>query len=233
MKVKIWSDVRCPFCYIGKHKFEAALERFSHKAEIEVEWKSFELDPSLRTQTQINALDHLAKTKGISRPEVEQMTQYAAQAGMEVGLELNFDQSVVANSFQAHRLVQLAKSRGLGNEIEEELFKAHFTNGLNIDDTEVLVQLGVAAGIKEDEVLEVLSSDAFADAVRRDQAEAQSLGVRGVPFFVFNDKYGVSGAQPVETFLGALNQSWDEYAKSTQPIMFEDGPSCSADGDCL
>lgn len=233
MKVKIWSDVRCPFCYIGKRKFESALEQFPQKDQIELEWKSFELDPSLRTQTQINALDHLAQAKGISRPQVEQMTQYAAQAAKEVGLELNIDRSVVANSFQAHRLIQLAKTKNRGSEIEELLFKVHFTDGLNIDDADVLRDLGVSAGLDEAEVDRVLQSDEFGEEVRKDQMEARSMGISGVPFFLFNDKYGVSGAQAVETFLGALQQSWDEYAKTNQPIMFEEGPSCSSDGECL
>lgn len=233
MKVKIWSDVRCPFCYIGKRKFESALEQFPHKDNIEVEWKSFELDPTLRTEPGVNALDHLASQKGISREQIDQMTGYAAQAGRQVGLTLNFDKSVVANTFQAHRLVQLAKTKGLGSEIEELLFKAHFTDGLNIDDAEVLRDLGVSAGLEAEVVNRVLQSNEFDDEVRKDQMEARSMGISGVPFFLFNDKYGVSGAQAVETFLGALQQSWDEYAKTNQPVMFEEGPSCSADGECL
>lgn len=233
MKVKIWSDVRCPFCYIGKHKFEAALEQFPHKDQIEVDWRSFELDPYLKTDPNLNTLDHLAAIKGLDREQVEQMTEYSTQAAREVGLELDFQDSVVANSFNAHRLMQFAKTRNLGNEIEELLFKAHFSRGQNIDDPEVLTELGVSIGLEEANVREVLSTDAFTSEVRQDQAEAQSMGIRGVPFFVFNDKYGVSGAQPIETFLGALQQSWTEFEDSKKPLMFEEGPSCSADGDCL
>lgn len=233
MKVKIWSDVRCPFCYIGKHKFEAALAQFPHRDQIEVDWKSFELDPYLQTDPEVNAVEHLAMQKGISREQASQMTGHAAQAGREAGLELDFDRTVVANSFNAHRLMQMAKSKGLGNEIEEALFRAHFTEGVNIDDRAVLTGLGVSVGLEKNEVEEVLSSDTYGDAVRKDQTEAQALGIRGVPFFVLNEKYGVSGAQPVETFLGALQQSWDEYEKTKQPIMFEEGPSCSADGECV
>lgn len=233
MKVKIWSDVRCPFCYIGKHKFEAALEQFPQRDQIEVEWKSFELDPYLQTDPEMNALDHLAVQKGISREQASQMTSYAAQAGRQVGLDFDFERSVVANSFNAHRLVQMAKSKGFGNEIEEALFKAHFTDGANIDDRTVLTEMGVLVGLGKNEVEAVLASDTHGDDVRQDQAEAQALGIRGVPFFLFNDKYAVSGAQPVETFLGALQRSWDEYEKTKQPIMFEEGPSCSADGECV
>lgn len=232
MKVKIWSDIRCPFCYIGKRKFEDALEQFSHKEQIEVEWRSFELDPYLQTDPDVNALDHLTAQKGINREQVDQMTQHAAMAGEQVGLELNFESSVVANSFNAHRLIQFAKTRGLGNEIEEQLFKAHFSDGQNIDDQDVLASIGSAIGLEESEVREMLATDAFTREVRKDQDEAQSLGIRGVPFFVFNEKYGVSGAQPIEAFLGALQQSWSEYEDLTKPVMIDDGPSCLADGEC-
>ncbi|HLT94289.1 MAG TPA: DsbA family oxidoreductase [Membranihabitans sp.] len=233
MTITIWSDIRCPFCYIGKHKFEAALEKFPHKDEIKVEWKSFELDPGLKTDPNVSTLDYLARIKGLDRSQVEEMTQYTFQAGNAVGLELNIEKSILSNSFQAHRLIQFAKTKGMANEVEEALFKAHFTDGLDVDDIEVLVRIGQDAGLEADEVREVLQSKKFVEEVQRDQAEARAMGIRGVPFFIFNDKYGLSGAQPVETFLGALQQSYEEYSKSKQPIMFEEGPSCSADGDCL
>lgn len=232
MKVDIWSDVRCPFCYIGKHKFENALEQFPNKAQVEVIWHSFELDPNLKTDPDMNTLDHLAKNKGISGAQAEQMTQYAVRAAKEVGLELNFNKAVVANSFNAHRLIQLAKAKGSGNEAEEQLFKAHFTEGKNIDDKEVLLQTGVVIGLSEKVVEEALSSDDYAYKVRQDEAEAQSLGIRSVPYFVFNDKYAISGAQPTETFLGALRQSWEEFEKENKIVVLNDGASCSVDGNC-
>ena len=232
MKVKIFSDVRCPFCYIGQHKFEAALRQFAHADQVEVVWKSFELDPGLQTVPELKTLDHLARGKGISRQEAEQMTQYVVQAAAEVDLTFNFDQAVVANSFQAHRLIQLGKDKGVASAVEEQLFQAQFIKGQNIDDRAVLIEVGGAAGLEEQTVEQMLSSDAYATAVRQDEAEAQSLGVRGVPFFVFNDKYAVSGAQPVATFLGALEQSWREFRKENDLIVLEDGSSCSVDGPC-
>lgn len=232
MRVDIWSDVRCPFCYIGKHKFEKALKQFPNKEQIEVNWHSFELDPNLQTDPDIHAWDHLAESKGISRSEAEQMTQYAVRAAQEVGLELHFHNAVVANSFRAHQLIQLAKTKNLGSKAKEALFKAHFSEGKNIDDKEVLLQTGVSIGLSEKDVEEALSSDDYAYKVRQDEAEARSFGIRGVPYFVFNNKYAVSGAQPTEVFLGALRQSWGEFEKENKIVLLNEGASCSVDGNC-
>jgi protein disulfide-isomerase len=211
MKVNIWSDVRCPFCYIGKKKFEMALGRFDDKDKVEVIWRSFQLDPNLETKTGINAVDHIAAIKGISQEQAEEMHNHVTRVAKEVGLEFNFEKAVVANSFNAHRLIQLAKTRGLGNEAEEQLFKAHFTEGKNIDDNEVLIQAGVAIGLNEKDIRAMLASDAFAKEVSEDESQAHAIGVRGVPFFVFNGKYAVSGAQSPDAFLQALQQSWQAF----------------------
>lgn len=232
MKVNIWSDVRCPFCYIGKRKFEMALEKFPHKDKVEVNWRSFELDPNLKTKTGVNAIDHLAVAKGISREQAEGMHNNVKQIAKEVGLDFDFGKSVVANSFNAHRLIQLSKTKGLDNEAEEQLFKAHFIEGKNIDDNETLVQTGVAAGLEEKEIREVLASDAFSKEVQEDEMQAQSIGVRGVPFFVLNDKYAVSGAQSPDTFLEVLEQTWKEFEQENKTLILAEGESCSADGTC-
>ena len=170
MKVNIWSDVRCPFCYIGKKKFEMALDRFDDKDKVEVIWRSFQLDPNLETKTGINAVDHIAAIKGISQEQAEEMHNHVTRVAKEVGLEFNFEKAVVANSFNAHRLIQLAKTRGLGNEAEEQLFKAHFTDGKNIDDNEMLIQAGVAIGLDEKEIRAMLASDAFTKEVSEDES---------------------------------------------------------------
>ena len=211
MKINIWSDVRCPFCYIGKRKFEKALERFADKDKIEIIWRSFQLDPNLETQPGINAIEHIAAIKGISHDAAESMHGHVTSVAREVGLDFNFEKAVVANSFNAHRLIQLAKTRGLGNEAEEQLFKAHFTEGKNIDDNEVLIQAGMAIGLDEKEIRAMLASDALAKEVSEDESQARAIGVRGVPFFVFNDKYAVSGAQSPDAFLQALQQSWQAF----------------------
>ena len=232
MKVNIWSDVRCPFCYIGKRKFEIALEKFQHKNEVEVEWQSFELDPNLVTEKDVNALDHLAEIKGISKAKAKEMNQYVAQVAKEVGLDFNFEKVVVANSFNAHRLIQFAKSKGLGNEAEEALFKAHFIEGKNIDNKEVLLHIAINIGLDENETTKMLASNAFAKEVKQDEMQAQDFGISGVPFFVLNDKYAVSGAQSPETFLKAMEQTWKEFEEVKKPVVITEGESCSIDGTC-
>src|SRR5690606_38371660 len=147
MEIKIWSDVRCPFCYIGKKKFEAALEKFPQKDKVEVVWKSFQLDPTLKTRTDINTVDYFVETKGVSREQAKLMIGSATQMAKEVGINFNLEESVLANSFNAHRLIQMAKSEGLGAEIEEALFKAHFEDTKNIDDNEVLTETGISIGL--------------------------------------------------------------------------------------
>jgi predicted DsbA family dithiol-disulfide isomerase len=232
MKVDIWSDVRCPFCYIGKRKFEKALEKFSHKNEIEVNWHSFELDPSLETDTSVNAVAHIAAAKGISKSQAEGMFSHVTEVAKEIGLDFDFEKNVVANSFNAHRLIQLAKTKGLANEAEEALFKVHFIEGKNIDDEETLIQTGVSIGLDENEVKEIFSSDVFAEEVKRDEMQAQTFGIRGVPFFILNNKYAVSGAQSPEVFSKALSQAWTEFEKEQQPLIITEGESCDADGNC-
>jgi len=231
MKVDIWSDIRCPFCYIGKRKFEMALEKFEHRNAVEVEWKSFELDPGLKTQNDVNATEYLAAIKGISKERANEMQQYVKGIANEVGLDFNADKAVVANSFNGHRLIQFAKTKGLGNEAEEELFKAHFTEGKNIDNTEVLLQTAINIGLDENEAREMLASGAFAKEVKQDEMQAQQFGISGVPFFVLNDKYAVSGAQSPETFLQALEQTWQE-TEEKKPVIIKQGESCPVDGNC-
>lgn len=232
MKVDIWSDVRCPFCYIGKRKFEKALEKFPHKNEIEVNWHSFELDPTLKTNPEVNAVEHIAEIKGISKEQAEGMHEHVINVAKEVELDFNFDKSVVANSFNAHRLIQLAKTKSLANEAEEALFKAHFTEGKNIDDEETLIRTGVSIGLDKNEIKEIFSSDAFSEEVKQDEMQAQSFGIRGVPFFILNNKYAVSGAQSPDVFSQALSQAWTEFEKEKQPLIITEGESCSADGIC-
>lgn len=232
MNINIWSDVRCPFCYIGKRKFEMALEKFPHKDKVEITWKSFELDPTIETTTDVNAIDHIADIKGISKSQAQQMHQHVIQVAKEVGLNFDFDKAIVANSFNAHRLIQLAKTRSLGNEAEEQLFKAHFTEGKNIDDDETLVQTGVAIGLDANEIKEMLASDSFSSEVKQDEMQAQSIGINGVPFFILNNKYAVSGAQSPDTFLEVLEQTWKEFEQEKQPLIITEGESCTTDGNC-
>lgn len=232
MEVKIWSDVRCPFCYIGKKRFETALEQFPNRDQVEVVWKSFQLDPSLRTDPQANTLDYFVRTKGVSPAQARQMFAGATEMAREEGLNFDLENAIPANSFDAHRLIQLAKTKNLGNEIEEALFRAHFEEGKNIDDPEILAAVAREAGIADQEVRFVLNSEAFAAEVRQDELEARKTGVRGVPFFVFEDRYAISGAQPSEAFLETLEKAWAEHQKQHPSLEISGGDSCAVDGSC-
>ena len=213
MKVDIWSDIRCPFCYIGKRKFEKALAQFPQKDKVEVEWHSFELDPGMKTQAGVNIYDYLARRKNITRESSVQLHQHVTETAKEVGLDYHFDTAVIANSFDAHRLIQLAKLNGMGDAAEERLFKAYFTEGKDISDHLTLIILGDEIGLDGRLVKQMLDSDALMDEVRYDERQARELGINAVPFFVINDRYGVSGAQQPEVFLQTLERAWQEYEK--------------------
>lgn len=230
MQVEIWSDIMCPFCYIGKRKFEAALDNFEHSEKIEVVWKSFQLNPDMQTDPTKNINQYLAEAKGWTLDHAKQMNDYVTGMAKEVGLQYDFDKAVLANSFDAHRLIQLAKKHGKGDAAEERLFKAYFTEGENTADHQTLLRLGIEIGLDADKIKSMLTSDQYAEAVDRDIYEAQQVGVRGVPFFVFNQKYAVSGAQGSEVFLGALNKSFGEWEEPKLTII--EGPTCTPDGDC-
>jgi predicted DsbA family dithiol-disulfide isomerase len=231
MKVEIWSDVMCPFCYIGKRRFEQALEKFDDKEEVEVEWKSFQLNPNLETDTSANINQYLADIKGCTLDHAKQLNGQVTEMAAGVGLTYNFDTAVVANSFDAHRFAHLAKKHNLGDKAEELLFKSYFTDGKNIADHQTLVELGVEMGLDEQEVTQVLEHDTYTNEVHQDVNEAARLGVRGVPFFVFDRKYAISGAQASEVFEQTLQGAYDEWKKE-QPLQIIDGDSCGIDGAC-
>lgn len=234
MKVQIWSDVMCPFCYIGKRRFEEALTAFGQQDKVEIEWKSFQLNPSLKTDTQISVYQSLADSKGWQLDYAKQVTAQVAEMASQVGLDFNFDQAVVANSFNAHRFSHFAKQHNLGDAAEEQLFRAYFTDGLNIDDQYTLVELGIKIGLDANEVRKTLNNtEAFAGEVRQDISEAETLGIRGVPFFVMNDKYAVSGAQATDVFLNTLNTAYQEWEQEEgNGFTVTEGPSCDVDGNC-
>lgn len=217
----------CPFCYIGKRRFENALQQFEHKDAVEIVWKSYQLDPTIQNHTNQNVNEYLADRKGMSIQQAEQMHDQVTAMAKEVGLKYDFDKAVIANSFDAHRVSHLAKQQGLQDAMEEALFKAYFTEGKNIADHATLVAIAASIGLDADAVTQLLNSDQYADAVKHDIYEANQVGVRGVPFFVLGDKYAVSGAQHSDTFLGALQQTWNEVK-----AIIPDGPVCGPDGDC-
>ncbi|MGZ4033722.1 MAG: DsbA family oxidoreductase [Bacteroidia bacterium] len=210
MKIEIWSDVMCPFCYIGKRKFENALSDFKHKDDVEIVWKSFQLNPQMKTDPEKNINQYLAEIKGWSIDQAKEMNDRVIMMAKEVGLNYDFDKAIVANSFNAHRLIQFAKKSGKGSAAEERLFKAYFTEGKNIDDLQTLITLGLEIGLDRQETERVLTSAVYSEEVEKDIYEAQQVGVRGVPFFVLERKYAVSGAQDSAVFLDAMNKTWEE-----------------------
>ena len=233
MKVEIWSDVMCPFCYIGKRKFEKALNEFPDKNNIEVIWKSFQLDPTTVTDPSLNTVDHLAAKKGWSKEQANETISYVSNIAKQVGLDFHFDKAVVANSFDAHRLSHLAKKYGKQNELEEKLFSAYFTEGKNTADHNTLSQIASEIGLDATEVNSLLKSDQYADKVEEDIYQAQQVGVRGVPFFVLDHKYAVSGAQESATFLQALTRAFDEHKKENKVELIQTGntgDTCGPDG---
>ena len=234
MKVEIWSDVMCPFCYIGKRKFEAALGQFANKQNIEIEWKSFQLSPDMVTNKSKNISQYLAEHKGISLQEAKRMNDYVTDMAKQSGLTYNFDKAIVANSFKAHRFSHYAKTQGKQDEAEEKLFKAYFTEGKNTDDIDTLVELGKEIGLNASAVKKVLESEEYSEDVRHDIYEAQQVGVRGVPFFVFDRKYAVSGAQDSKVFLQSLERSFSEWQAENPEaaLKVSEGNVCTPDGDC-
>ncbi len=212
LKVEIWSDVMCPWCYIGKRRFENALGRFEHADKVQIVWKSFQLDPNLKTEPEKRVNQMLADKKGWTIERAQQANDHVTNLATELGLIYNFDKAIVANSFDAHRFTHLAKWYELSDAAEERLFQAYFTEGKNIADHSTLAQLGADIGIPAEEVEKMLGSNEFVDSVKRDAYEAQQVGARGVPFYVFNNKYAVSGAQMPEVFLEVLNKTWQELA---------------------
>lgn len=231
MKVEIWSDVGCPFCYIGKREFEKGLEGFAAKGHVEVEWKSFELDPQAARRSPDDMYTMLAKKYGRTREQAKDMVAGVVERAKSVGLPYDMDRVVLANSFDAHRLVQLAKRKGLGDAAEERLFRAHFIEGTDIGDHGELQRMGEAVGLDGEEVAAMLAGDAFTQEVRADELEAQRIGIRGVPFFVIDRKYAVSGAQSAEHFRAALERAWSERPA---PLIDAtgDGAACTPEDGC-
>jgi predicted DsbA family dithiol-disulfide isomerase len=209
LAVEIWSDVVCPWCYIGKRRFENALARFEHRDEVEVRFRSFELDPSAPKALEAPAAERLADKYGISVEEAEAShAQLTAMAAAE-GLEYHLDRTRGGNTFDAHRLLHLAADQGVQAEAKERLMRAYFTESLPITDAETLVRVVGEAGVDADAARATLAGDRYADAVREDEHLAQRIGIHGVPFFVLDRRYGVSGAQPAEILVQALERAWE------------------------
>lgn len=218
MRIEIWSDVVCPWCYIGKRRFEAALERFEHRDAVEVQWKAFELDPATTsactgaTPEPDDYARRLAAKYGQSVAQAQDMIDSMTAAGAAEGLDLNFNKAVRANTFAAHQVIHLAAAHGLQDAVEERLLRAYFAEGRAVGDADELVGLAGEVGLDPDVVRQALVDQSWASGVRAEQDEARALGISGVPFFVIDRTYGVSGAQPADALLEVLRQAWSHAA---------------------
>ena len=214
LTVEIWSDVVCPWCYIGKRRFEAALERFAHRDEVTVMWRSFELDPDASRDVHGTAAERLAGKFGMSQERAQQLHAEMEERAAGEGLEYHMDQTKGGNSFDAHRMIHLAATYGHQADAKERLLRAYFIEGESLGVWDTLVRLMEEVGVDPVEARESLRLDKFAEDVREDEALAQQLGIQGVPFFVIDRRYGISGAQPTELFVQALTQAKAEAEAS-------------------
>jgi predicted DsbA family dithiol-disulfide isomerase len=228
LNVDIWSDIACPWCYVGKRRLEAALARFPASADVAITWHAFELDPAAPKVRDASATyaERLAKKYGSSVARANEMLTTMTDTAAKDGLDFHFERVQSGNTFDAHRLIHLAHERGVQGAVKERLLRAYMTEGAVISDRDVLVRLGVEAGLDAEEARAVLSSDRYAAEVRADEDQARTLGISGVPFFVIGG-YGVSGAQPPDALLSVLTRAWSETAD--EPALAE-GAACGPDG---
>ena len=228
MKIEIWSDVMCPFCYIGKKKFEAALAQIPYQNNIQVEWKSFQLNPDLSKTDVSSVEEYLVINKGMSVEHLEGINSQLSEMGKAVGIDFQQQNSKVVNTGDAHRLIHFAQTKGKAAEAEERLFKAYFTEGKNVADDETLALLGEEIGLNKTETMEMLNSDAFVFEVASDILDARNIGVTSVPFFVIDRKYALSGAQPIDYFVSALTQAYEKDHLTES----QNGAYCDIEGNC-
>lgn len=229
MKIEIWSDYACPYCYIGKRKLEKALESFSETVNIDVIFKSFELDPNAEKKTTSTTQERVMKKYGMSTLQTKEMIDSVTEQAKDVGLEFHYDTVRYTNTFDAHRITKYGESKGKGREITEKLFHAYFNENKQMSDFKVLTDIADEIGLDILEVQEMLSNNQFATNVRMDEAEAQRMGIHAVPYIVINEKYAVSGAQSPEVFIEIIKKVLNEEEKDEAKTQFK-GMTCNSDG---
>jgi len=233
MKIEIWSDIICPFCYIGLTKLEQALQESPSNPQAEIKWKSYQLNPDYPEDAPaISTYDYLVQTKGMSMDDVVAMTSQLSAQGKELGIALNFEKAIIVNTKKAHRLIHFAQQYEKGTPVKKALLKAHFTDGLDVNNNDVLTEIATQNNLPTEAVKNLLTSDELAYDVAQDIQEGVSLGLRGVPFFVFDRKYAIPGAQPLEVFRNTINEC---LASESVPLerRGEEGPSCDPEtGKC-
>jgi predicted DsbA family dithiol-disulfide isomerase len=230
LRIDVWSDIACPWCYVGKRRLERALSDFPHAGDVKVVWHAFELDPSAPQERdpKVSHAERIAKKYGISVQQAQQNSERLRETARGEGLSFDFEHIRSGNMFDAHRLVHLGKERGKQDAVKERFLKAYLEEAALMSDHGTLLRLAVEAGLQEREVADVLASEQFADAVRADEAQARELGINGVPCFVLDGRYAVSGAQSPQILLSALHQAWSERDQSAESP--EEGAFCGPDG---
>ncbi len=232
LRVDVWSDIACPWCYVGKRHLEQALERFPHRDDVQVVWRAFELDPSAPRELdkRIDYAERLAKKYRSPRQEAEQMIRRMTETAAWDNLEFRFDRIRPGNTFDAHRVIHLAHDRHKQDAVKERFLRAYLSEGESIGDPETLVRLAGEAGLDPEEVRATLASDAYTEQVRDDESEAAELGIGGVPFFIVGGRYAVSGAQPAEILVRALTLAWKELPEEPVTLSGEGGEVCGPEG---
>ena len=230
MNVEIWSDIACPWCYVGKRRFEAALAEFEHQDEVRVTWRSFELDPSAPAEREGDRAERLAEKYGMTVERAHEMERSMTETAASEGLDFRLDLARSGSTFDAHRVVHLAAERALQDEMKERLLRAYFGEGELMSDPDTLVRLAVEVGLDEDDVRQMLASDRFAEEVRDDERTAHGFGISAVPTFVVDRSIGVSGAHPPEALLQLLREAWERRAPA--PAVLAGGEACDVDGNC-
>jgi len=234
LTVDVWSDIACPWCYVGKRRLEAALERFEHRDQVRITWHSFELDPSAPAlrDTSVSYVQRLANKYGTGEAQAKGMIDRMVQTAALDGIKMDFEHIKSGNTFHAHRLLHLAKARGRQHQLAERFMRGYLSEGLAIGDPEQLLRMAVDVGLDADEVSGVLGGDMYEKDVRQDQRDARDLGISGVPFFLLGRRYAVSGAQPADLLLEALTKTWQELPEPFVTLADDaaEGAVCGPDG---
>ena len=235
MKIEIWSDIACPFCYIGKHRLEIALEQFEHKEDVKIAFRSFQLDPYAKKNTGMDIHQVLSVKHGMPYEKAKQLNNQLEQQAKEIGLDYHMDTLIPTNSYDALRLSYYAEEKGKMKEMMERLMKAYLVDSLDIGDYATLAGLAGEIGLNEKEALDALADDRYSENITRDRADGLKIGIQGVPFFIVNDKYTITGAQPSETFLEILQKVWKEDYDNAKTKENKSAPSSNeycSDGTC-
>jgi len=218
VRIDIWSDIVCPWCYIGKRRFERALEAFEHRGDVEIVHRSFQLDPTMPRGSVRDHRDVLMSKYGLSESQAGAAQARMERTAAEEGLEFHLVGGVTGNTLDAHRLLHMAKDHGIQDAVIERLYRAHFTEQRSIVDETSLVELAAEAGLDADGARDVLRGDRYADAVAADLRDARGLAVTGVPYYLLDHRYAVSGARPAEVFTEALARAWQDMSRATSPM---------------